>query len=79
MTQRVVLETQAGKMEYAVFGDNVALAMAYRDREVFMGDNVLYRGLICEIIGEHEDEEGFVWPDLLLIAPLQSMPIKIVM
>lgn len=79
MTQRVVLETQAGKMEYAVFGDNVALAIAYRDREVSTGDNVLYRGLVCEIIGEHEDEEGFVWPDLLLIAPLPSMSINIVM
>ena len=79
MTQRVVLETQAGKMEYAVFGDNVALAMAYRDREVSTGDDILYRGAICEIIGEHEDEEGFVWPDLLLIAPLKTIPIDIVM
>lgn len=79
MLQRVVLETQAGKMEYAVFGDNVALAMAYRDREVAMHERILYRGLICEIIGEHGDEEGFAWPDLLLIAPLQSMPINIVM
>lgn len=79
MLQRVVLETQAGQMEYAVFGDNVALAMAYQNREVVMHEQILYRGLICEIIDEYADEDGFIWVVLLAIAPLQSMPIRIVM
>ena len=79
MAQRIVLQTEAGRKDYAVFVDNVTLALAYRNREVAMNEEIIYRGAVCEIIDEYKDEDGFVWTVLTLIAPLGNMGFSIMM
>lgn len=73
MANKVVLHTPGGNREYFWFNDNVELSMAYRNKEVALHEDVVYRGVICEIIGEFTDEDGILWPTLLAIAPLQMV------
>lgn len=67
MPQRVVLQTEAGPLEYMGFVDNTELGLAYRNKEIAIGAQIVYRTNVCEIIGEYEDGDGFVWPLLLVV------------
>ncbi len=72
MAKRIVVRSPDGNREYMMFNDNVELAMAYRNKAVAVHDEVVYRGMICEIVGEFADEDGVVWPELLFVMPVMQ-------
>lgn len=71
--QKIVIETPEGKREYSMFMEGHSLGMAYRNREVKLHDDIFYRGVICEIIGEFRDEDGVLWPTLLAVSQVQGI------
>lgn len=77
MPQRVKMQTPEGVRELEIYGDNIQLAIAYRNGVVKVGDEVVYRNMISRIIGTVRDEDGLEWTELMPLAPLQNLTFTI--
>ena len=66
MAPRVQLMGPDGLRVYAVYNDSRELVQEYEDGEVALGDEVIYRGSVCEVLYEFTDVDGVTNMELLM-------------
>ena len=66
MAQRVQLMGPDGIRMYAVYNDNRELVQEYEAGVVALGDEVIYRGNVCEVLYEFTDVDGVKNMELLV-------------
>lgn len=66
MAPRVQLMGPDGLRVYAVYNDSRELVQEYEDGEVALGDEVIYRGSVCEVLYEFTDVDGVKNMELLM-------------
>lgn len=66
MAQRVQLMGPDGLRMYAVYNDNRELVQEYEAGVVALGDEVIYRGNVCEVLYEFTDVDGVKNMELLV-------------
>jgi len=52
-------------VELPVYADNLDLANDFSGGNVHAGDRIMYRDMVCEIVGDHTDDDGMVYTELL--------------
>ncbi len=65
MAQRVQVLGPNGAQVFAVYNDNREMVREYDAGEIGIGDEVIYRGQVCEILYEFTDEDGVKYLELL--------------
>ena len=65
MVLRVQVRGPDGVRMYAVYNDNRELVREYESGEVALGDEVIYRGNVCEVLYEFTDVDGVKYMELL--------------
>ena len=65
MGPRIKIMTPEGFHEYGVYDDNRVLAADYAAGTVRKFEEVIYRGVICEIVGDFTDDDGERFCELL--------------
>lgn len=58
MAPRVQLMGPDGLRVYAVYNDNRELVQEYEAGVVALGEEVIYRGSVCEVLYEFTDADG---------------------
>ena len=66
MAPRVQLVGPDGLRVYAVYNDSRELVQEYEDGAVALGDEVIYRGSVCEVLYEFTDVDGVKNMELLM-------------
>lgn len=66
MAPRVQLMGPDGLRVYAVYNDNRELVQEYEAGVVALGDEVIYRGNVCEVLYEFTDVDGVKNMELLM-------------
>ena len=66
MAQRVQLMGPDGLRMYAVYNDTRELVQEYEAGVVALGDEVIYRGNVCEVLYEFTDVDGVKNMELLV-------------
>lgn len=72
MAPRVQLFGPDGTREYAAYNDNRELIREYDAGELKIGDEVIYRGSVCEVLYEFTDVDGVKNMELLVKGGLGS-------
>ena len=72
MAPRVQLFGPDGTREYAVYNSNLELVWEYDAGELKIGDEVIYRGSVCEVLYEFTDADGVKQMELLVKGGLGS-------
>lgn len=72
MAPRVQLMGPDGLRVYAVYNDNRELVQEYEAGVVALGDEVIYRGSVCEVLYEFTDADGVKQMELLVKGGLGS-------
>ena len=65
MAPRVQLMGPDGLRVYAAYNDNRELVQEYEAGVVALGDEVIYRGNVCEVLCEFTDVDGVKQMELL--------------
>ena len=66
MAPRVQILGPDGLCVYAVYNDNRELVQEYGAGMVALGDEVIYRGNVCEVLYEFTDVDGVKYMELLM-------------
>ena len=69
-----MIQTAEGKLELKVFQNSLEIEEGFREREIAVGDDVLYRGLICMVLTDGGD--GYY---LMPVGNVMNGPIQVVM
>lgn len=72
MAPRVQLMGPDGLRMYAVYNSNWELVREYDTGELKIGDEVIYRGSVCEVLYEFTDADGVKQMELLVKGGLGS-------
>lgn len=72
MAPRVQLMGPDGLRMYAVYNGNWELVREYDTGELKIGDEVIYRGSVCEVLYEFTDADGVKQMELLVKGGLGS-------
>ena len=72
MAPRVQLMWPDGLRVYAVYNDNRELVQEYEAGVVALGEEVIYRGSVCEVLYEFTDADGVKQMELLVKGGLGS-------
>ena len=70
MAVRVRLLMPEGPREFYVYNDSREMTGDFLDGVLAMRDEIIYRGMLCEIIGQIIDVEGCKQLELLLLEQL---------
>lgn len=70
MAVRVRLLMPEGPREFYVYNDSREMTGDFLDGVLAMRDEIIYRGMLCEIIGQIIDAEGCKQLELLFIEQL---------
>ena len=63
---------QIGMRIFPVYNDSRELVQEYEDGAVALGDEVIYRGSVCEVLYEFTDVDGVKQMELLVKGGLGS-------
>ena len=66
MAQRIRILTPNGPMEYSVYNDNREMVADFHSGGLKLGDEVIYRGDVCEVLYEFTDVDGVKYMELLV-------------
>ena len=66
MAQRIRILTPNGPMEYSVYNDNREMVADFQSGGLKLGDEVIYRGDVCEVLYEFIDVDGVKYMELLV-------------
>ena len=66
MAQRIRILTPNGPMEYPVYNDNREMVADFQSGRLKLGDEVIYRGDVCEVLYEFTDVDGVKYMELLV-------------
>ena len=58
MAQRIQVQTPAGVREYAAYADSREMAAEYAAGTLADGAEIVYRGMICDVLGSFTDADG---------------------
>ena len=64
--QQVKMVTPSGAKVYSAYADNREMAEDFRTGALHLGDEVIYRGQICEVLYEFTDVDGVKYMELLV-------------
>ena len=65
MTLKVQLMTPEGPKVYSVYNDNREVVAGFQAGELRLGDEIIYRGQICELFCEFTDADQCKYMELL--------------
>lgn len=65
MAPRVQMMGPDGLRVYAVYNDNREIVREFEAGEIKLGDEVIYRGQVCEILDDITGEDGVKYMELL--------------
>lgn len=78
MAQMVKILTPDGPKTYPVYNDNRMVAQEYTAGMIGLGSEIIYRGMICEVVKDFLDDDGVRYCELFFKA-LARQPITIMM
>lgn len=79
MAQMVKILTPEGPKTYLVYNDNRMVAQEYSAGVIGPGSEIIYRGMICEVVKDFLDDGGVRYCELLFKQMLARQPITIMM
>lgn len=65
VAQKVQILGQDGMHIFPVYNDNRELVAEFESGELHLGDDVIYRGQVCEVLYEFTDTDGVKYMELL--------------
>lgn len=69
-----MIQTAEGKLELKVFRHSLEIEEGFREGEIVVGDDVVYRDLICMVLTDGGD--GYY---LMPVGSIRNGPIQVVM
>lgn len=70
MAAKVEILTPEGKRRYSVYNDNREVVKDFAAGALAAGEEILYRGLICEVYGEFTDCDGERYAEMIVLGNL---------
>jgi len=70
MAAKVQVVMPDGKKEYFVYNDNREVEQDFQAGSIVAGDQVVYRGLICDVYCDFEDHDGDRFVEMLVVGQL---------
>lgn len=70
MAQKIQILTPEGMKIFPVYADNREMSGDFNAGLLKAGDELIYHGLVCEIVGECTDEGGCKYLELLQVGGL---------
>ena len=72
VAQKVQILGQDGMHIFPVYNDNRELVAEFESGELRLGDDVIYRGQVCEVLYEFTDTDGVKYMELLFKGGLSN-------
>lgn len=67
MAQKIQILTPEGMKIFPVYADNREMSGEFNAGLLKAGDELIYHGLVCEVVGEVTDEDGCKYLELLQV------------